>query len=145
MLLVGVHCNVHVMQVAPPSFVCRREHPSVLLVGVKCNMHVVQVLSSSVCTLYIHLCFLCHAMCMQRRYSTTLCAPQAGICALSQSVMQRACNSDGCSMLLCAPHDREGILLQVVDSGAVEHSRAMCAIAPGFLIQSLCILSCFGC
>ncbi len=30
-LLAGVQCNMHVMQVTPPSFVCTREHPCVLL------------------------------------------------------------------------------------------------------------------
>ena len=46
-LFAGVQCNMHVMQVTPPFCVCKREHLSVLLAGVQCNMHVTQVLTTS--------------------------------------------------------------------------------------------------
>jgi hypothetical protein len=49
-LLVGVQCNVHVMQVTPPSFVCKPEHLLVLFVKVKCYMHMTQALTTCLCT-----------------------------------------------------------------------------------------------
>ncbi len=65
------------LQVSPPSFVCNREHPSMVFVRVKCNMHVTQDLTTSACTLNIHLCFLLerNATCMWCRISPPLYAP----------------------------------------------------------------------
>lgn len=118
-------------------------------VAVNCNTHVVQVFNSSVCTLYIHLCFFFCRSVMQCAFDadtqhcfvylkpgSVLC-PRVS-CSMHVSLMDGQCCFVHHTVDTKFPFKLEYIAkVQIVDSGAVPHSRAMCAVAPGFLVQSL--------
>lgn len=90
------------------------ERPSVLLAGVSCNVHATHIFNTALCTSKENLCFF--------RVLSSVHVTQfldAALCTVDRA---------SCFEL---EHNAE---VQIVESGAVEYSKAVCAVAPDFLM-----------